>query len=230
MASLNVDEGEVAAIGPGSTFFKKFDDYPWTRDRAFLQGLVAMLGPVKTNGNAADKERALGITLQARIWWYQSHFGVSIDRAAYEAYELFKASSSGTDAAIIAKIEDIQQRMGQGGAPPPSPAQAMGNLPAWQTQAFQKVDLGKKADDGVSGSRPDGGAPYPAHFQAIIEAVTTGKPVPGVREIPNTVVRQEGVYPVGKMKPPLKPWEKAKGVTTPVKPRQNVIDQEFPPV
>jgi hypothetical protein len=64
-------------------------------------------------------------------------------------------------------------------------------LPAWMAQAPQKVDLSKKADDGdAHGGVGEGQAPYPAHFQAIIEAVTMGKPVPGVREIPNTVVRQ----------------------------------------
>ena len=34
-----------------------------------------------------------------------------------------------------------------------------------------------------------GSAPYPEHFQAIIEAVTTGKPIAGVKEIPDTVLR-----------------------------------------
>ncbi len=45
----------------------------------------------------------------------------------------------------------------------------------------------------VAGSSGGGGggngAPYPEQFQAIIEAVTTGKPIAGVKEIPDTVLR-----------------------------------------
>jgi hypothetical protein len=49
-----------------------------------------------------------------------------------------------------------------------------------------------KAADGVAKGEGGGGgedAPYPEHFKAVIEAVTLGKPVPGIKEIPNTVVR-----------------------------------------
>ncbi|KAK0705105.1 hypothetical protein B0H67DRAFT_451235, partial [Lasiosphaeris hirsuta] len=211
--------------------FKKFDDYPWVRDRPFLQGLVAMLGPLTTG---FERQKALGITLQARIWWYQSRLNISIDRAAYEAYLGSAPTAASPDPTLLIKIEDIQRRMGivsasgaLGSGPSP------GDLPAWMVDAPQKVDLNKKADDGVAhGAGAD--APYPAHFQAIIEAVTTGKPVPGVREIPNTVVRQAGIAPVGKMQAPRKPWERQQQQTPSneagVSSSGNLLDQEFPPV
>lgn len=145
-----------------------------------------MLGPSLTPGY--DKQTALGISRQARIWWYKSRLDISIDRTAYENYisSSPSAASSCPDPALLTQVEEIQQRMAAVAATP--------NLPAWQLQA-PKVDPGKKADDGTSnhaagGSGAGEDAPYPAHFQAIIEAVTMGKPVPGVREIPNTVVRQ----------------------------------------
>ena len=156
-----------------------------------------MLGPLS---NSFERQKALGVTLQARIWWYKSKFNVEIDRTAYEDYTLSRrqsegaaatpsASASPIDSALLDKIEDIQQRMGS----VPQTGAITGNLPAWMVEAPQKVDLNKKADDGEARETQSGGgsAPYPAHFQAIIEAVTTGKTVPGVRDIPNTVVRQE---------------------------------------
>ncbi|KAK3315137.1 hypothetical protein B0H66DRAFT_564612 [Apodospora peruviana] len=208
--------------------FKKFDAYPWGRDRPFLQGLVAMLGPLQPG---FDREKALGISLQARIWWYKSRLDVEIDRAAYEAY-LAAADPSAhlcPDPSLLIKVGDIQQRMASATAAPA--------LPSWQLQA-PKVDPNKKADDGASSHDGKGGgqdAPYPDHFQAIIEAVTTGKPVPGVREIPNIVVRPAGITPVGKMQAPQKPWEKRQGVaasdaTTSTSGRELLVDQEFPPV
>lgn len=157
------------------------------------QGLMATLGPSLVNNNSADgftRQKALSTTLQARIWWYKSRFNSDIDRASYEAYCASHPSSS-PDASILAKLDEIQQRMG-GGAPGSSSsstsAAASPNIPAWQLNA-PKVDLSKKADDGASHTNTGDGAPYPENFQALIEAVTLGKPIPGIKEIPDTVVR-----------------------------------------
>ncbi|KAK3320817.1 hypothetical protein B0T19DRAFT_403437 [Cercophora scortea] len=231
-------------LDTAAAVFKKFDAYPWSRDRPFLQGLVAMLGPLP---NGPERQTALGICLQARIWWYKSRLNIEIDRSAYEAYLASSSSSSSSadppsspDPDLLTKIEEIQRRMG---VPAPAPGPP---LPAWQLDA-PKVDPTKKADDLVShgGDASSQDAPYPAHFQAIIDAVTTGKPVPGVREIPNTVVRQPGIFPVGKMQAPQKPWEKQQGSAvnvTAMHPAAEtdsssdatlaraLLDQEFPPV
>ncbi|KAK0740643.1 hypothetical protein B0T18DRAFT_418402 [Schizothecium vesticola] len=214
--------------------FAKFDEYPWARDRAFLQGLTAMLGPLS---NSFERQKALGVTLQARIWWYKSKFNVEIDRAAYEDYTSSSSShnpsAGGIDSALLDKIDDIQRRMG---ATAPGTAAITSNLPAWMVEAPQKVDLSEKADDGAARQAPGGGsAPYPAHFQVIIEAVTTGKTVPGVRDIPNTVVRQEGILPVGKMQAPPKPWETQRraavedvSIAAGLSGGRNILDQHFP--
>ncbi|KAM7184114.1 hypothetical protein V8F33_013174 [Rhypophila sp. PSN 637] len=229
MDNTTTNSGSDATQSPSSNsnnaIFAKFDSYPWGRDRPFLQGLVAMLGPL-TPGY--DRQTALGISLQARIWWYKSRLDIQIDRTAYENHiqqQPAKDSSSPCpDPSLLTQIQEIQERMAAVAAKP--------DLPAWQLQA-PKVDPNKKAEDGVSNHQSSSAAgedaPYPAHFQAIIEAVTMGKPVPGVREIPNTVVRQPGITPVGKMQAPKKPWERSNqeqrqegGVTT--------TELEFPPV
>ncbi|KAL2116841.1 hypothetical protein VTJ04DRAFT_9009 [Mycothermus thermophilus] len=81
-------------------------------------------------------------------------------------------------------------------------------IPAWQLNA-PKVDLSVKAtDSSVQHAPAADGTPYPENFQAIVEAVTQGKPIPGIREIPDIVERPPGVTPFGKMKAPKKPWEK----------------------
>ncbi|KAK4451789.1 hypothetical protein QBC34DRAFT_399546 [Podospora aff. communis PSN243] len=179
--------------------FQRFDSYPWSRDRQFIQGLLAMLGPLS---NSFERRKALGVTLQARIWWYASGQSITIDRSAYETYTSSHPSS--TDAELLDKVEEIQKRMGI------VDEDDKGGLPEWMVSAPQKVDLNRKAEDGEEGERAkrEEGTPYPAHFQAIIDAVTTGKAVAGVREIPNTVVRQAGISPRGKMQAPRKPWER----------------------
>ncbi|KAK0634525.1 hypothetical protein B0T17DRAFT_8657 [Bombardia bombarda] len=207
--------------------FRKFDAYPWARDRPFLQGLIAMLGPITAS---TDRQKALGITLQARIWWYKSRMDVAIDRSAYERY-IEQDASTCPDPMLLTKSDEIQRRMG---ATTPRP---LPELPSWQLDA-PKVDPSKKASDHRVQETGGGGAPYPESFQAIIEAVTTGKSVPGVREIPNTVVRQPGISPVGKMQAPQKPWEKRSGgpnvtttaISSPSETGSGVVLSEFPPV
>ncbi len=147
---------------------------------------MATLGPSLAPANGFNRQKALSTTLQARIWWYRSRFNTDIDRASYEAFSNSNPSSS-PDASILSKLEEIQERMG--GGPSGSAGQSQGqNIPAWQLNA-PKVDLSKKADDGANHSNTGDGAPYPENFQALIEAVTTGKPIPGIKEIPDTVVR-----------------------------------------
>jgi hypothetical protein len=152
---------------------------------------MATLGPsLLTNADGFNRQKALSTTLQARIWWYKSRFNTDIDRASYEAYSASDPHSSSPDASILAKLQEIQERMGgNGGSNQGGQSQSgSGNIPAWQLNA-PKVDLSKKADDGASHANAGDGAPYPENFQALIEAVTMGKPIPGIKEIPDTVVR-----------------------------------------
>ncbi|OIW27423.1 hypothetical protein CONLIGDRAFT_633788 [Coniochaeta ligniaria NRRL 30616] len=206
---------------------KSFNDYPWVKDRQFLQGLAAMLG---TTLPSTDMAHAASISLQARIWWFSTKQGVTMAPDSYTAYLASHPDTPTPEPAILARIEDVQRRMGVTG---PS------NVPSWQVHA-PKADLRVKASDGAA--REDGvgdDAPYPEHFKAVIEAVTQGKPVPGIKEIPNTVVRLPGITPVGKMQAPRKPWEKPANGTadatgqekeeSPSLP-QDYLDREFPPV
>ncbi|KAI4161663.1 MAG: hypothetical protein LQ342_004671 [Letrouitia transgressa] len=49
-------------------------------------------------------------------------------------------------------------------------------------------------------------APYPTSFSQIVELITKGEPIPGIKEIPNTLLTgQESVPTVAKR---TKPWEK----------------------
>ena len=57
---------------------------------------------------------------------------------------------------------------------------------------------------GTSSSEPP--APYPSSFSQIVELITTGQPIPGIKEIPNTVLEgQDSQAAPAKRK---KPWEK----------------------
>ncbi|KAF1990572.1 hypothetical protein K402DRAFT_347437 [Aulographum hederae CBS 113979] len=49
-------------------------------------------------------------------------------------------------------------------------------------------------------------APYPTSFAQIVELITTGKPVPGIKDIPDTVLEGQGTEATKPKR--RKPWEK----------------------
>jgi len=49
-------------------------------------------------------------------------------------------------------------------------------------------------------------APYPTSFAHIVELISSGKPIPGIKEIPPTVLEGQGTPAVREKR--KKPWEK----------------------
>lgn len=49
-------------------------------------------------------------------------------------------------------------------------------------------------------------APYPTSFAHIVELITSGQPVPGIKDIPSTVLEGQGTQPEKARR--KKPWEK----------------------
>ena len=48
-------------------------------------------------------------------------------------------------------------------------------------------------------------APYPTSFEQIVELISTGQPIPGIKEVPDTVLEgQASETKVGRRR---KPWE-----------------------
>ena len=64
-----------------------------------------------------------------------------------------------------------------------------------------KEEQGKGTIDSAGGA-----APYPTSFAQIVEMITTGKPIPGIKEIPDTVLSGQGTE--SKHEKRKKPWER----------------------
>jgi len=65
-----------------------------------------------------------------------------------------------------------------------------------------------------SSSSAEPPAPYPLSFNHIVELITTGQPIPGIKDIPNTVLEGQASQPVQAKR--KKPWEKPRVVDRPV--------------
>jgi len=50
-------------------------------------------------------------------------------------------------------------------------------------------------------------APYPPTFSQIVDLITTGQPIPGIKDIPDTILAGQETQPTTAKR--KKPWEKA---------------------
>ncbi|KAG5799226.1 hypothetical protein H9Q69_001759 [Fusarium xylarioides] len=205
----------IRALKDETAIFTAFDTYPWTKDKNFMSGLYAILGePGQQNPQASLADMAI----HARIFYYAQRIGVSIDFSAYKAW---LASNPDYQPPDVLPKEYRQQDVANA-----SPLPVLD----WQ-KAAPKTDLyvDRKAAAAQSGSQDQ--PSYPMAFAEMIKLIQEGKPVPGIRQIPNTVVRDPAVKPVGARAVPRKPWEKDTTVDMPALPDlPKALDTEFPPV
>jgi hypothetical protein len=138
-------------------------------------GLRAILGAPNPsnppNGSLRD------IATHARIFYYAQRIGVQIDFAAYQTW---LSQHPEYPAPHIIPSEYEQQS--------PSTSSPSSSATAWQ-QAAPKADLyvDRSAQSQASG---EGGEPsYPLAFAEMIKLIQEGKPIPGIRQIPNTIER-----------------------------------------
>ncbi|KAI2620822.1 hypothetical protein GGS21DRAFT_412993 [Xylaria nigripes] len=194
--------------------FKAFDTYPWQADQLFNRHLTGALYAVEPNGSQLAE-----IALQMRIDRFAERTKIHIDKEAYKAWlaetgnlqpRLFSEQS--LEREIQGRVPPEQRRFAilhaeYGYHPVQSaPEQVDPSVPSWQREA-PKAEL--YVPKSASSSNPDGGAlPYPKKFEEIIKFLETGQMIPGIRQIPDTVIDDPSISTHGTMQAPLKPWER----------------------
>jgi hypothetical protein len=82
------------------------------------------------------------------------------------------------------------------------------NLPPINFDAY-KAHLASKTDLASMAVPPaEGTPPYPVPFADIVALISSGKPIPGIRNIPSTVLTDQATQPAADKR--KKPWEKNK--------------------
>lgn len=81
----------------------------------------------------------------------------------------------------------------------------------WKLHNGDKYNKNKKiteitddSEDQVNNADSDE-PPYSSNYQKLVELIVSGKPVPGIKQIPDTVVPDQSSKPEAKQR--LKPWE-----------------------
>ncbi|KAI0403477.1 hypothetical protein F4802DRAFT_571573 [Xylaria palmicola] len=198
--------------------FRAFNRYPWQADQVFSYRLIGALYAAAEPAASNMVE----IALQVRVARYAEHLGIQVDIDAYKRW----LSEPGNRQPRLCSDEFLnKEREMQGpreqkrlailqtemGYPcPPEPADP--TVPSWQRAAPRaELFVPRSADAGPQGA--EGGAaaaaavPYPKKFEEIVRFLETGQTIPGVREIPDTVVEDPSISTRGKMRAPPKPWE-----------------------
>ncbi|KAH7117672.1 hypothetical protein B0J11DRAFT_536457 [Dendryphion nanum] len=127
-------------------------------------------------GTNSSPEQATELTLRARCFYYSRKYNVPIDFDSYRAYHATHSPSTQSNGATIS-------------ATPTSTTEAAGGILP-----------------GASTNTNEPPAPYPTSFAHIVELITNGQPIPGIKDIPNTVLTGQGTEAAKAKR--RKPWEK----------------------
>ncbi|KAK5702988.1 hypothetical protein LTR97_003934 [Elasticomyces elasticus] len=159
--------------------FHQLDAYPWDADEEFQGGLQAILGSVQ------DPSQIAHLTLRAKCYYYARKAGAAVDFDGYKAWVESQAHSENhraTDGTLQAPTNGmlIHHSDLEEGYDAPANAESNG--------------------DGMTN------APKPASFAEICDMISEGKPIPGIKDIPDTIL--EGQASDSRTTRRKKPWEK----------------------
>jgi hypothetical protein len=130
-------------------------------------------------GSAQDQAQLEHLTLRAKCFYYARKSGTKVD---FEGYKRWVDGGRET-----------------------GPANGLGSQPMEEAPAVQPV--GSQNTGTSSGAMGD--APKPASFAEICDLIAEGKPIPGIKDIPDTVL--EGQSTASQATKRTKPWEKTGG-------------------
>ncbi|KAG5958745.1 hypothetical protein E4U58_005266 [Claviceps cyperi] len=214
----------IRSLQNDDDIFHAFDAYPWTKDKSFLSGLSAILGPQNSScppssarGSPAD------MAIHARIFYYAQRIGVQIDFTRYTAWLAWNPHHTPPQVLpdeYLASSPSSPSSKATGAA-----TTATESLLPWQ-QAAPKADLYVDRRAGVEAAA--GEPSYPVGFAEMLQLLSEGKEIPGIRQIPNTVARDSSVKPTGARAAPRKPWEKEATQQAVESSLSEALDTEFP--
>ncbi|KAL4915573.1 hypothetical protein BDW62DRAFT_188138 [Aspergillus aurantiobrunneus] len=158
--------------------FERLSAYQFTADREFATGLAIILGHPETPASEEEITRNDDLVLQAKCYYFTRKENLSspLSVATYKSW-LEARPAVGASVDESREIDSLEKPA------PPLP----GNTEKALTPTSQEPT-------------------YPTSFAHIVELITTGQPVPGVQQIPDTLLVGQGAVS-GKPKR-LKPWEK----------------------
>lgn len=133
-------------------------------------------------GSVSDPGQVSHLTLRARCYYYARKAGMNVDFDGYKQW--------------------VEQQRANG------ETNEMGGEAMNANNANNDVPVQATA---TSSGAVGGDAPKPATFAEIVELIAEGKPIPGIKDIPDTIL--EGQASENQAERRKKPWEKDSSAT-----------------
>ncbi|OCT45648.1 hypothetical protein CLCR_01652 [Cladophialophora carrionii] len=206
------------------TIYNQVNSYPFHADREFLSGLAAILGHPDTPATPEELREKSDLVLQARCFYLSRKLNIDppIDPAKYLEWAGSQARSStphihtqqqqqtasGThDAAVGPDVSGDPQSTRTRAATDAQRVEAEDTVPS-VTSSTEGQRTAIASSPAVSTSpNQEAEPPYPTSFAAIVDLITRNLPIPGIENIPPTVL-EPGTSKVDKTPRRRKPWEK----------------------
>ncbi|KAK9237484.1 hypothetical protein V1525DRAFT_426223 [Lipomyces kononenkoae] len=147
--------------------WQEFETYDWASDPDFTQGLESVLS---SRGNTLSDEEKRTIECKARLFFYSRKIQKNI---AYDDYIAWKASH------VRSPVNES----------PSSPlSSASEPVPSTSTPGQPALLSPASVSGGSTSENEKDTAPYPSSFAHIVELITSGKEIPGIKQIPNILL------------------------------------------
>ncbi|KAK9364256.1 hypothetical protein V1504DRAFT_444063 [Lipomyces starkeyi] len=178
--------------------WKEFESYEWASDRDFTQGLASVLS---SRGSTLSDDEKWIVECKARLFFYSRKTQKNV---GYEDYMAWKAShtrsavselsSESRDRVSDANVELQDQQVAEHDdssisnssvSSSQTPTSSSSPIPSTSTPP---PPASSASGSGASAENENNTAPYPSSFAHIVELITSGKEVPGIKQIPNILL------------------------------------------
>lgn len=192
--------------------FSALEAYPWSTDFEYQSGLAAILG--QPSLVSSENPQSIPATshnrdlhLRARCFFYARKYPdrcgpQGIDFSTYAAWRfqqpeyalspLELTNPPATPASAPSSEDNTPEKL--------KPSMDIGLIPEWQQSTLASAPA-----PAAVASSPPSGAPSTS-FAEIKQLIQEGKPIPGIQEVPKTVLEGQGSE--SRMPRRKKPWEK----------------------
>ncbi|KAK9447186.1 uncharacterized protein V1518DRAFT_99858 [Limtongia smithiae] len=179
-----------------------FEAYDWDNDKQFTDGLATVIRSAPATAGPLTDAQQREVECNARLYFYSRKVQKNAVYADYATWlqQRHTSDAAGPEESIVAASEKSRsstpQRTGTTSPPTTSGSPSLVPTPA-------------SATDIASPPAPSN-TPYPSSFAHIIELITSGKEIPGIKRIPN-ITLGDAAASQSERAVRSKPWERGIG-------------------
>jgi len=185
--------------------YKDVERYAWSEDSTFLAGLASILSSQSPRTDPAQLEM---LALQVRCFYYNRQNNVAVEPVAYAAW---RKDQDAHDLSQLLPNHEVHQSASITNGVPPS-VSLNNNNNTESTASDRHLASSSAADlSHETQSTQIDQHSQTASFADIVALIQSGQPIPGIRDIPDTVLTGQGSDAT--QAPRRKPWEQVDAST-----------------